>query len=162
MKILNKMCITIILVLVLLILIKSNSSIKNTFFNKVYDSNISFSYFNKLYNEYIKSNKEVETVFNEKLDYINKEKYLEGAKLTFSGNTVIHANESGVVIYKSYDTVVIQRVDGVNEAYSNIKNSNVKLYDYINKGDIIGEVDEFLYISYKKDGTFLNYEEFIK
>ena len=161
MKFLNKVCVSIILVLVLLIFIKSNSKLKVDFFNKVYNSNISFSYFNKIYEEYIKDSK-IEEVFNEKLDYTNKEKYLDGVKLTFSSNTVIPVQESGVVIYKSNDTIIIQRIDGVDEVYANIKNTNAKLYDYLKKGDILGEVDKELYLSYKKDGVFLNYEEYIK
>lgn len=161
MKILNKFCITIILVLILLIFIKSNSKLKVDFFNKVYNSNISFSYFNKIYDEYIKG-EETKEVFNEKLDYINKEKYLEGAKLTFNGNTIIPAQESGVVIFKNNDTIIIQRIDGIDEVYANIKNISVKLYDYIKKGDIIGEVDNTLYLSYRKDGVFVDYEDYIK
>ena len=162
MKFLNKLCMTIILVLIVLILTKNNNKLKINFFNKIYDSNISFSYFNKLYNEYIKQPSNAKEVFSEKLNYINKENYLDGVKLEFSGNTVIMAQETGIVIYKSNDTIVIQRIDGIDEAYSNIKNSNVKLYDYIEKGDILGEVDKELYLSYKKDGVFLNYEEYLK
>jgi murein DD-endopeptidase MepM/ murein hydrolase activator NlpD len=105
---------------------------------------------------------ETKEVFNEKLDYINKEKYLEGVKLTFSSNTVISALESGVVVYKNNDTIIIQRIDGIDEVYANIKNTNVKLYDYVKKGDIIGEVDNTLYLSYRKDGIFLNYEDYFK
>ena len=161
MKILNKVCITIILVLILLIFIKSNSKLKVDFFNKVYSSNISFGYFNKIYDKYMKG-EETKEVFNEKLDYINKEKYLEGVKLTFSSNTVISALESGVVVYKNNDTIIIQRIDGIDEVYANIKNTSVKLYDYIKKGDIIGEVDNMLYLSYRKDGIFLNYEDYFK
>ena len=161
MKILNKFCITIILVLILLIFIKSNSKLKVDFFNKVYSSNISFGYFNKIYDKYMKG-EETKEVFNEKLDYINKEKYLEGVKLTFSSNTVISALESGVVVYKNNDTIIIQRIDGIDEVYANIKNTSVKLYDYIKKGDIIGEVDNTLYLSYRKDGIFLNYEDYFK
>ena len=161
MKILNKVCITIILVLMLLIFIKSNGKLKVDFFNKVYSSNISFSYFNKIYDKYIKG-EEVKEVFNEKLDYINKEKYLEGVKLTFSESTIVPAQESGVVVYKNNDTIIIQRIDGIDEVYANIKNTSVKLYDYIKKGDIIGEVDNTLYLSYRKDGIFLNYEDYFK
>lgn len=161
MKFLNKLCLTIVLVLVLLIFMKSNSKLKVEFFNKVYDSNISFSYFNKIYNKYIKS-EEIKEVFNEKLDYISIEKYLDGAKLTFNGNTLIPALASGVITFKNNDTIIIQRIDGVDEVYANISNSNVKLYDYVNKGDILGEVNNTLYLSYKKDGVFLNYEDYIK
>lgn len=161
MKFLSKICITIIITLIVLINAKSNNKFKIDFFNKIYSSNISFSYFNKIYEKYIKSNV-VEPVFNEKLDYITKEKYLEGAKLTFNGTTVIPVQETGVVIYKNNDTIIIQRIDGIDEAYSNIKNINVKLYDYVKKGEILGEVDNTLYLSYKKDGVFLDYEEYIK
>ena len=161
MKFLNKLCITIIIVLGLLILIKGNDTFKLKLYNNLYNSNISFSYFNKIYEEYIKSN-DVEPVFNEKLNYITKEKYLDGVKLTFNENTLIPLNESGVVIYKSNDTVIIQRIDGVDEVYANVSNINAKLYDYIKKGTIIGEVNNSLYLSYKKDGVFLNYEEYFK
>lgn len=161
MKFLNKLCLTIVLVLVLLIFMKSNSKLKIEFFNKVYDSNISFSYFNKIYNKYIKS-EEIKEVFNEKLDYISIEKYKDGAKLTFDGVKVIPALTSGVITFKNNDSITIQRIDGVDEVYTNIKNSNVKLYDYVNKGDILGEVNNTLYLSYKKDGVFLNYEDYIK
>lgn len=162
MKYLSKICITIIITLIILILTKSNSKFKVDFFNKIYNTSISFSYFNNLYEKYIKTPVNEEPVFSEKLNYISKEKYLEGVKLKFSGTTVIPASINGVVIYKSYDTIVIQRVDGVDEAYSNIKNSNLKLYDYVKKGEIIGEVDNDLYISYRKDGVYLDYEEYIK
>ena len=162
MKYLSKICITLIITLILLINIKSSNSFKTNLFNKVYNTNISFGYFNSLYERYIKTNEIDKPVFNEKLNYSSKEKYLEGVKLSFDSNTLIPAEESGVITYMSYDTIVIQRVDGIDEAYSNIKNSNLKLYDYVKKGEIIGEVDNNLYISYRKDGVFLNYEEYIK
>lgn len=162
MKYLSKLCITIILTLIVLINIKDDNKFKTNFFNKVYNTNISFGYFNSLYEKYIKTPIKEEPVFSEKLDYTSKEKYMEGVKLTFKTKTPIPSEESGVVTYKSYDTIVIQRVDGIDEAYSNIKNSNLKLYDYVKKGEIIGEVDNDLYISYRKDGVFLDYEEYIK
>lgn len=161
MKFLNKICITIILVLMFLILTKNDNKLKIELFNKIYDSNISFSYFNDIYNRYIKGDT-IEEVFNETLDYVSKEKYLDGVKLKFSGNTIIPAQESGVVIFKNDNTIIIQRIDLIDEAYTNIKNTNIKLYDYVKKGDIIGEVDNELYLSYKKDGVFLDYEEYIK
>ena len=162
MKYLSKICITIIITLILLINIKGNSKFKTNFFNKVYSTNISFGYFNSLYEKYIRTPIKEEPVFSEKLNYVSKEKYMEGVKLSFNSLTPIPSEENGVVIYKSYDTIVIQRTDGIDQAYSNIKNSNLKLYDYVKKGEIIGEVDNDLYISYRKDGVFLDYEEYIK
>ena len=42
------------------------------------------------------------------------------------------------------------------------RNANVKLYDYVTKGSLLGEIDEYLYLVYKKDGNILNYEEYLK
>ena len=45
--------------------------------------------------------------------------------------------------------------------YGNISNTSVKLYDYVKKGDILGEVNDYLYLVYKKNGNILNYEDYI-
>ena len=40
---------------------------------------------------------------------------------------------------------------------------NVKLYDYVNKGDFLGEViDNNLYIVFQKDKEYLEFENYIK
>ena len=166
---LSKIFISIIITLIILILIKSNSSFKNTFYKEVYDTNISFSTFNKFYNKYISKIDilNIKPVFNEKRTYNKIEKYLDGVKLYVEKNTAIKSAESGIVIYignkDNYNnTVVIQRIDGVDEWYGNINNVGVKLYDYVSKGTIIGEADDYYYLVYKKDGKNLNYEEYIK
>ena len=44
--------------------------------------------------------------------------------------------------------------------YSNV-NSSLKLYDYIEKGSLIGEsLNNNIYLVYKKDGKVLNYEDY--
>ena len=43
-----------------------------------------------------------------------------------------------------------------------IVNTDLKLYDYVQKGTLLGEVDKYLYLVYKKDGNILNYEEYLK
>ena len=41
-------------------------------------------------------------------------------------------------------------------------NSSVKLYDYVEKGALLGEVKEnSLYLVYSKEDKFLNYEEYL-
>ena len=151
---------------------KSNSNFKTIFYKNVYDTNISFNYFNDLYNKYIgdfnffsdiNSN---ELVFNENIVYKNKEKYEDGVKIEIE-NSIVPINESGIVVYigekeKYGNTVIIQRIDGVDEWYGNINNVNVKLYDYVEKGSILGEGNKYLYLLYKKDGNILNYEKYIK
>ena len=169
----SKTLITIIIMLVILILIKSNNKFKEEFYKQVYSNNISFTYFKNLYNRYIGDSEifdkviKTETVFNEEFVYESKEKYLDGVKLNVNKNYLVPINESGIVVYignkEGYNnTVIIQRIDGIDEWYGNINNINVELYDYVKKGEVLGEVDSELYLVYKKDGTVLNYEDYIK
>ena len=44
--------------------------------------------------------------------------------------------------------------------YSNVT-TNLKMYDYIEKGTNIGEANNTLYLVFKKDGDILNYEDYI-
>ena len=168
-----KLLISIVLTLIILILIKASSNFKTMFYTKVYNSNISFNYFKDIYNKYIGDfdilDKVVktETVFNEQLVYKSKEKYLDGVKLEIESNYLVPINESGIVVFigqkEEYgNTVIIQRIDGIDEWYGNVENINIKLYDYVNKGDLLGEANNNLYLVYKKNGNVLNYEEYLK
>lgn len=172
MKYLIKICITIILTLTILILIKANSNFKTNFYKYVYDTNFSFDKFNKLYSKYVgdfSSFEKLDTkkVFNETLTYKSKDKYKDGVKLIVDKNYLVPINESGMVVFigekDNYGKcVIIQRIDGIDELYGNIDSVNVKLYDYVKKGDLLGSVDEFFYLVYKRDGKIMNYEEVLK
>ena len=146
-----KLLISIILMLVILILIKSNSNFKNNFYKQVYNSNISFTNIKKLYNKYIGNTDiidkvvKTETVFSEKLVYESQEKYKDGVKLKVDKNYLVPTSESGIVVFigekEEYNnTVIIQRIDGIDEWYGNIDNVNVKLYDYVKKGTYLENV----------------------
>ena len=169
----SKSLITIIIMLIILIFIKSNDRFKSDFYKKVYSNNLSFTYFKKLYNKYIGDSEifdkviKTETVFNEEFMYSSKEKYLDGVKLIVNENYLVPINESGIVVYvgekEGYNnTVIIQRIDGIDEWYGNINDVNVKIYDYVKKGELLGQVNNELYLVYKKDGNVLNYDEYIK
>ena len=168
-----KLLISIIITLIILIIIKSSSKFKNIFYEKVYNTNFKFMYANDIYNKYLGSLDifdnvvKTEAAFNEKLTYKDKSKYLDGVKLEVTNNYLVPIEESGIVVFsgdkEGYgNTVIIQRIDGIDEWYGNISNVNVKLYDYVKKGTLLGEADKELYLVYKKDGTVLNYEEYIK
>ena len=151
-----KLLICIVITLIILILIKSSSNFKNAFYKQVFSNNISFT---KLVKE--------ETVFNEKLTYESIEEYLDGVKLNIGSNYLVPINESGIVVFigpkENYgNTVIIQRIDGIDEWYGNIENVNIKLYDYVSKGELLGEATNNLYLVYKKDGKVLNYEKYLK
>ena len=169
----SKLLITIILTLITLILLKSNNKLKTFFYNKVYDNNISFATINKWYENHFGSSipfkelveKDTKAVFNNKLEYSKKEKYLDGVKLSVDKNYLVPILESGMVVYigkkEGYgNTVIVQQVNGVDVWYGNINNPNVKLYDYVEKGKLLGDLkNNNLYLVFKKDGKVLSYEK---
>ena len=168
MKRLYKLLFTIILTLICLICIKKNNNFKTTFYKKIYEDSFDFGYVNKLYKNYLGNilplKIDAKPVFNEELVIESKEKYKDGVKVKTKGN-LIPSFKEGLVIYigikEEYgNTVIISGSDGVDIWYSNIKNINVKLYDYIEKGTLLGESDELVLV-YKKDGEVLNYNDYI-
>lgn len=168
-KWLSKLGIVIVITLILLILIKANGNIKNFIYDEVYTKNFSFAFVNNLYKKYLGTNilfdneNKTEPVFNQTLEYSKKEKIEEGLKLQVSDNYLVPNIESGLVIFtgvkENYGNVVIvEQIDGVDAWYGNLSNINVKLYDYIEKGSLIGNCDNTLYLIHKKDGEILDYE----
>lgn len=175
-KHINKFLILILITITTLIVLKNNTKLKTMFYKNVYDTSFSFASINKLYKDVFGSpipfndiieKKKTSLVFDEKLEYSEKSKYLDGVKLTVSKNYLVPTLESGMIVYigdkdKYGSTVIIQQVNGIDVWYSNINASSVKLYDYIEKGSLVGEVkDTNLYLVYKKDGKVLNYEDYL-
>ena len=167
-----KILLTILFSLMILIAIKANSSFKTKFYKKVYESSFSFAKVNTLYNTYfgnlIPTNQLniTKPVFNESLLYQSKEKYLDGVNLTVSSNYLVPSLSSGVVVYigqkENYgNVVIINNSDDVDIWYGNMDNINVKLYDFVNKGDYLGSVSNNLYMVFKSNGKVLNYDKYI-
>ena len=172
-KLILRILVTTIIALILLISFKMNSSFKKTFYHYVYEENFPFSVvknflqdkfgtsltFDKLVTE--------EEVFNEKLSYKDKSLYHDGVKLTVSSEYMIPSFESGIVVYigqkENYKQVVIvQQMNGVDVWYGNIKQANVKLYDYVEKGSLIGQADnKTLYLVFQKEGKFIDYQNYL-
>ena len=167
----SKTLITIIITLILLIIMKSSNSFKTNFYKYVYDTNFSFTKISNLYNKYFGSILEIptikeQTVFNEKLNYKSKEKYFDGVKLYIDKNYLVNSLESGIVVFignkENYgNVVIIEQVNGIDVWYGNINNVSVKMYDYVSIGTYIGEANDYFYLVYKKDGKYLNYEDYI-
>lgn len=175
-KKLTKFLLTIVLTLTTLILLKSNTKLKTMFYEKVFTKNFNFATINKIFKDKFGSpipfsetiiQKETTPVFNEKLEYTEKSKYLDGVKLTVTKNYLVPTIESGMVVFigekENYgNTVIISGIDGIDIWYSNINASSLKLYDYVEKGSFVGEAkDTNIYLVYKKDGKVLNYEDYI-
>jgi len=170
MKKLSKLLITIIIVLVCLIFIKKDIKFKTNFYKKIYEDSFDFGYVNKLYQQYLGNIfpltifNNTKSVFDEKIIIEEQEKYLDGVKIKPKSNLIPSIKE-GLVIYigdkEDYgNTVIVSGSDGIDIWYSNINNINVKLYDYIDKGTLIGESNELILV-YKKDGEVLDYNDYI-
>lgn len=173
-----KSLITIILVLCILIITKSSDKFKAIIKQNVYDKNFSFAKVNDVYTKYLGSalpfkdikifKEETKTTFEEKLKFTEFNKYLNGVKLTVEQNYLVPIQESGLVVFtgekEGYgNIVIIQQVDGVDMWYGNLGNVNVNLYDYVEKGTLLGEVkDKNLYLVYQKDGKYVDYKEYIE
>jgi len=164
--------IVIVALLSLAIIYKSDSSLKDNISSYFFEENISFTKMKKIYDKYlggllpIKKEDNVTEVFDEKLSYSNSSIYYDGVKLSVAESYLVPNLEEGMVVFvgdkENYGkTVIIENLDGVDYWYGNINDTSLKLYDYVEKGSFIGEVNNDLYMVFSRDGNYLNYEEYI-
>ena len=169
----NRILITSLLTLIILISYKKSNNFKEYFKNNVFGVNFNFGEVNKLYNKYFGTDipfkdilEKEKTVFNEKLEYSSKEKYYDGVKLKVSSDFFVPSLDDGIVVYvgekENYGNVVIVNLSsGIDVWYGNLSNTGVNLYDFVSKGSLIGNTKDYLYLVFKKDGNILNYEDYI-
>ena len=148
--------------------------LKNIIYNKVYNTNFSFSYFKNIYNKYVgniipfQNIFEDKKVFNEKLKYKSISKYNKGVKLTLNDNYAIPIIKGGIVIFSGEKeglgkTIIIQQSDGIDVWYSNLANTTMKLYDYVEDNAVVGEAkNNELYLIFQKDGVEIDSSEVLK
>ncbi len=167
-----RIMIVIILFLSIAISYKSNTKLKEYIDKYIYSDSISFTKIKKIYNKYLggvlPKIKEENTslVFNEKINYNSKEEYYDGVHLKVESSYVVPSMEDGMVVFIGYkehygNTIIIESLDGIYYWYGNISNTSLKIYDYIEKGSIVGEVSNDLYLVFSKDDKYLDYEEYI-
>ncbi|MDD3453768.1 MAG: M23 family metallopeptidase [Bacilli bacterium] len=170
-----KFLFTIILTLLTLIILKSNVSLKSKFYKKVFEESITFITINDMYEKYFGSpipfsdifKNEVKAVFNEKLKFYKQSIYKDGVSLLVDNNYLVPILESGMVIYVGNKddygkTVIVKQIDGLETWYGNLSNISVNLYDYVEKGNLLGETkNDKLYLAFKKNDKFITYEEHI-
>ena len=171
-KFINKTLLAVFLGLVLLIIMEYSPKFKSYMQNEVLNKNISFGLIGKLYDKYFgevlpSNNDKIVSVFNEKISYKDKEPYQDGYKLSVSKNYLVPVIESGVVVYIGEkdglgNVITIEGENGSTITYGNLKNTDIKLYNYINKGKYLGEVDgDTLYITILKEGEYLDIETYL-
>lgn len=166
-----KFLISIILTLITLILLKNNSELKSVFYKNVYQNNISFASINEFYKskfgyqipflDYFKDS----LVFNETLKYNDISKYKDGINLTVSNDYLIPNIYEGIIVFigekEGYGKTIIVESENISIWYCNLDEINVKMYDYIKKGELLGSVSNNLYLVFSKDGEFVDYKEYI-
>lgn len=170
----SKCLVSIAIFLLLLIISNKNISLKEKINNKVFKNNISFATINSWCKNKLGGilpfDKVVApdvSVFNEKLTYKEQSLYKDGVKLTVEDNYLVPIIESGIVVFigekEEYgQTVIVQQVNGIDVWYSNVDTSNISLYQYLTKGNLLGEAkSNYIYMVFQKDGKFLDYKEYI-
>lgn len=171
----NRLLITALITVILLICLKRDSSFKNFFYKNVFEVNFDFATVNELYKKYFGGvlpfsdlvTEDTSLVFNETLKYNASSAYLDGARLDVGSNYLVPILDSGLVVFigekEGYgNTVIVQQVNGIDVWYSNIGNIGVQLYDYVSKGTLVGECNDSLYLVFKKDGNVLDYKKYIQ
>ena len=172
-KQLSKFLLTILLFLTGMIFLKQNPTEKDKLREIIYEKSLPFASVKKQYEKYFgeilsvdKKSTEIVPVLKEKLAFQKVEPYKNGAKLSVSNNYMVPILESGVVIYIGEKealghTIIVEQTNGIDTYYSNIS-SDIKLYDYVEKGEIIGEaINNRLFLIFQKDGEYLDYKEYI-
>ena len=173
-KLIKRVLLTTIIVLSALIACNLNDDVKSFINENVYGTNYNFSKINTLYKKYfldIKSNAEDKVTNlvskNNILDYTETKEYKDGVLLTVSDKCPVKMLESGLIVFigerEGMNAVIVQQSNGIDVIYGNIDAKDIKVYDYIEKGTIIGETKENkLYLAFYKDRKALSYEPYIK
>ena len=138
----------------------------------VLEDSLEFMKINELYEKFfggvdVRTSKSDDEVVFGSITYTNIEPFLNGVKLTVGLNEVVHVITSGIVIFIGEkddlgNTIIIQGNDGVDLWYSNVTDTDIKVYDYVEAGSILGTSNgEDIYLTIQKDGEFMSYEEYM-
>ena len=170
---LTKLLLSIIFLLLSIILIKSNSHIKEFYTEEVLTKQLNFTKFNNLYNKYLGNilpdytiPEPTKTVMNNTFSYLDGSPYLNGTKITTEENYLIPTITSGIIVFLGDKdtlgpTCIIQGVDGIDIWYSNINLDNLNLYDYIDANTPLGPtLSNYMYLTIDNNGTYISYETY--
>lgn len=170
-KFLNKILILVLIMIISLISTKNNPKLKLKLENEIYNTNINFNYFKKLYHKYVgkyvgEKKAKDKKVSGEILSYDSIKNLNGSAELTVENNYLVPCLSSGIVVFIGNkdnlgNTIIVEGIDGIDTWYSNITANNLKMYDYITKGKIIGTSNNKLILSFYKDGKMLDYKKYI-
>lgn len=168
----SRILITVIFVLGSVIFTNISDSNKQLYQKYVLEDSLEFMKINELYQtvfgnvDITKQNDDSEVVFGS-ITYTNIEPFKNGVKLTVGINEVVNVITSGIVVFIGEkddlgNTIIIQGNDGVDIWYSNVTDTDIQVYDYVEKGNILGTSNsDDIYLTISKDGEFMSYEEYM-
>ena len=173
-NLLSKFLLSIIFLMLSIILIKSNTNIKNFYQEDILTKQINFTKFNNLYNKYFGNilpdytvpNVPTQIAANTSFDYASGTPYLNGVKLDTTANYPVPIITSGIIVFLGDKdslgpTCIVQGVDGVDIWYSNIDISSLNLYDYVTQDKILAPtLFEYFYLTIDNNGTYLTYDTY--
>ncbi|MBR3210436.1 MAG: hypothetical protein IKF71_00665 [Bacilli bacterium] len=163
-KSVKKLLWTIIFILVGMIITKQNPELKAKIEEAIYKKSIPMMNLKNKYNKFFswKKEEEVQSVAAEKIQSKKEEKTDTGVKLTVKSQQPIPMLESGIIILMDNHTIIVEQIDGVTATYQNIEIKNYKLYDYLEKGEYLGEASsEEIFISFSKEGSYYDYKNYL-
>ena len=171
----TRILLVLVFVLFVLILNKFNRNLSLEFKNDLFNKSFNFVKVNKISQKvlgkdvfYYQGNDNSMQVLSNNFNSFDKQKYMDAEKMVVSSNLPIGSISSGVAVFigdkENYGkTIIIQGLDGYNIWYCNIKDINIKLYDYVESQSLIGSADgQYIYLLIEKNNKFFTYDEYIK
>ncbi|MFI3260436.1 MAG: M23 family metallopeptidase [bacterium] len=148
-NVITSFLISIIFLFSCLIYIKIDEDNKVFFKETFFVSSLSFTSINNFYEKNFgsiaPSIKTEEFVFSGTINYTKIEEFENYETLYLSGSNIITTLCGGVVVFigekeETGYTVIVQGNDGYDIWYGNVENVSLSIYDYVDTGEIIGEV----------------------
>lgn len=170
-----RLCISIIILILVLIGLKYDQNTNKIVSKFLNDKNINMASINNWYKKnfgditpfqnLVKDKSKL--VFNDVIKYTNLKEESGKITLSVSDTYLVPVIESGIVVFQGEKegygkTIIIEQTDGVYVWYGNIENSNLNVYDYASKSEIIGEAKKTLYLSFQKNGEYVDYKKYLK
>lgn len=170
-KLFTRTLISVILVLLCAIFINISDKNLIMFKDYLFNDTLAFTKINELYTKYFGSivPQEIAStipVFDNGKNYTNIEKMDNSFKVSLNSNTFSFL-EGGIVVFIGEKdglgkTIIVQGNDGVDIWYSNLSNVNIKMYDYVEKDNIIGEFsDNFVILTLMEEGEYIGYSKYL-
>ena len=167
-KKINQLLLMVIVFLLGMISVKVFPNMESFLRENIYEKSFSFLKIRDIYNRYFESNisnKEDVAVFAPTFHYLKLEEKEDGVLLTVDENSTIPMFRDGLIVYIGEEdgksSVIVDQVDGVSVMIKDIHIKDHKIYDYLEKGEILGEVNNnTVFISFKKNDENVSYKEY--